>query len=150
MIWTGSWRQQFHDLDGITLIDDAYNANPVSMKGALDILDSVKDCSRRIAVLADMKELGEESVRFHREVGVYLAHKGIGLLVTYGALAKELGEAAAAEDPELSVVHFGETEKQDMERWIVSELKKGDCILFKGSNSMNLGEAADYVCQYHH
>ncbi len=143
-------RQQLHYLDGITLIDDTYNANPVSMKGAIDILDSVKDCSRRIAVLADMKELGEESARFHREVGRYLARKEIGLLVTYGALAKELGEAAAAENPGLRTVHFGEAEKDAMEKWIVSELRKGDCILLKGSNSMNLGEAADYVCQYHH
>ena len=71
-------------------------------------------------------------------------------MVTYGALAKELGEAAAAENPGLRTVHFGEAEKDAMEKWIVSELRKGDCILLKGSNSMNLGEAADYVCQYHH
>lgn len=143
-------RQQVHHFDGITLIDDTYNANPVSMKGAIDNLTAVEDCSRRIALLADMKELGTESARFHREVGEYLGARPIGLLVTYGELAKEIEAGARKANPKLLVRHFEESEKEEMERWIAGELKAGDCILMKGSNSMNLGEAADYVCQRHH
>ncbi len=143
-------RQQVRRFDGITLIDDTYNANPVSMKGAIDNLTAVEDCRRRIALLADMKELGPESVRFHREVGAYLGARPVGLLVTFGELAKEIEAGARSVNPKLSVRHFEESEKEEMERWIAGELKAGDCILMKGSNSMNLGEAADYVCQRHH
>ena len=66
-------RQQIYEVSGIRLIDDTYNASPVSMKAAIDILVSMKDASRRIAVLADMKELGEDALRFHYEIGTYLS-----------------------------------------------------------------------------
>lgn len=179
-------RQQVHHADGITVIDDSYNANPVSMKVAIDILDAVEDVKRRVAVLADMKELGGESPRFHREAGAYLASKSIDLLVTYGELAEDIetgaldwaadrrkaeretdrtegheasqsaGRHAESGTEErnvkngLQVRHFAESEKKDMMEWLEKELREGDCVLFKGSNSMNLGEAADYVCQRHH
>lgn len=145
-------RQQVHHADGITVIDDSYNANPVSMKGAVDILSSVEDVERRIAVLADMKELGEGSVRFHRRLGEYLAEKPVDVLVTYGTLAKEIKAGAVGrKGPErLTVRHYEESEKADMMKWLAEFLKPGDCVLFKGSNSMKLGEAADYVCQHHH
>ncbi len=143
-------RQQVHCFDGITLIDDTYNANPVSMKGAIDNLTAVENCSRRIAVLADMKELGPESARFHREVGAYLGERDVDLLVTFGELAREIEAGALAVRADLPVRHFAEPEKEEMGRWLAGELRKGDCILLKGSNSMDLGETAEYVCQCHH
>ena len=136
-------RQQVRHAGGITVIDDTYNANPVSMKGAIDILVSVEDAARRIAVLADMKELGAESPRFHREIGEYIAQRPVDLLVTYGELAKDIGAG-------IRTVRFAESEKREMMEWLGNELRAGDCVLFKGSNSMNLGEAADDVCQRHH
>ncbi len=144
-------RQQIRHAGEVTVIDDSYNANPVSMKGAIDILAAVEDVKRRIAVLADMKELGEKSPEFHREIGAYLASRPVDLLVTYGELAEDMEAGALARAADrLQVRHFAESEKQAMMEWLDKELKEGDCVLFKGSNSMNLGEAADYVCQRHY
>ncbi len=144
-------RQQIHRLGGVTVIDDTYNASPVSMKGAIDILSSLPCEGRRIAVLADMKELGEETRRFHREVGEHLGNSPVDILITYGELAREIRDGAKAVNPGLRTMSFSSgPEKADMEQNIRDLLKQGDCILFKGSNSMNLGETADYVCQCYH
>ncbi len=147
-------RQQIFHVNGVMVIDDSYNANPVSMKGAIDILAAVEDAGRRIAVLADMKELGPESAEFHRQTGAYLAGKPVDLLVTYGELARDIGagalQAEGSRKEKIEVRHFGADEKEKMEIWLTEELRAGDCVLFKGSNSMRLGEAAEYVCQHHH
>ena len=144
-------RMQIFDLETIKLIDDTYNASPVSMRGALDTLDSIKSASRRIAVLADMKELGPQAVTFHQQIGEYLGGKQVEILVTYGELAKEIGIAAVNTNSKLKVTSFSEgSEKEAMEQWLEKELKPGDCILLKGSNSMKLGEVAAYVRQHHH
>ena len=142
-------RQQIYELDGITVVDDTYNASPVSMCAAIDILVSRK-AERKIAVLADMKELGPETRKFHHEVGVYLGKAPVDVLVTYGDLAMEIENGAKEQNPALVAVHFQDNEKAAMEQWIQAEEKKGDCILFKGSNSMKLGEVAEHVCQRHH
>lgn len=131
------------------MVDDTYNASPVSMCAAIDILVSRK-AERKIAVLADMKELGPETRKFHHEVGVYLGKAPVDVLVTYGDLAMEIENGAKEQNPALVAVHFQDNEKAAMEQWIQAEEKKGDCILFKGSNSMKLGEVAEHVCQRHH
>lgn len=141
-------RQQIHEMDDFTLIDDTYNASPVTMCGAIDILVSMKKAARRVAVLADMKELGPESCRYHREVGEYLGKLPVDLLVTYGELAKSIEDGALNVNPSLKAVHF--SDKQELMQWLKGEKKPGDCILLKGSNSMKLGEVAEYVCQCHH
>ncbi len=71
---------------GITLIDDAYNANPVSMRAALDALAATETSGRRVAVLGDMLELGPDAERYHREIGAH-ANGTVDLLVTVGPLA---------------------------------------------------------------
>ena len=141
-------RQQRYERDGILFIDDTYNASPVSMKGAIDILSSLDRTGRRIAVLADMKELGEEEDRFHREVGEYVGESRIDLLVTYGSLAEAIGAGAIKACPGLLTVHF--QDREELERYLLGQLREGDAVLLKGSNSMKLGEVAQHVCQYHH
>ncbi len=146
-------RQQIRRIGGVTVIDDTYNANPVSMRGALDILASVEGCTRRIAVLADMKELGEESAAFHRQIGQYAAESGVDVLVTFGDLALHIREGAEAvqekREAPLLLRHFPESGKEQMQQWITQMLRPGDGILLKGSNSMKLGETAEYVCQHY-
>ncbi len=141
-------RQQIYQLGDFTLIDDTYNASPVSMCGAIDILVSMRKAARRIAVLADMKELGTDSARYHREVGAHLGRLPVDILVTYGELALGIESGALEVNPQLTVVHLDELEA--VKQWIMTEKRAGDCILLKGSNSMKLGEAAEYVCQCHH
>ncbi len=144
-------RQQIYELrDGLVLIDDTYNASPVSMEGAIDILDSRTEAARRIAVLADMKELGADACMYHRQVGEYLGKKKVDILVTYGELAQQIQAGALKANPRLTALWFSESQKEELKHWLEAQLQPMDCILLKGSNSMKLGEAADYVRQHYH
>lgn len=135
-------RQQIVQADGITIIDDTYNASPDSMRAGLQVLSSM-EASRHIAVLADMKELGKDTLLFHRETGKFAAGLNLSLLVTFGELARAIAEGAVSAGlPEASVICFGEEKREDMITYLKKELRKGDAVLFKGSNSMHLGEAA--------
>lgn len=137
-------RQQIYETNGKTVIDDTYNASPVSMKAAIDILASMKQAKRRIAVLADMKELGPEAPRFHYEMGVYLADKPVDIVVTLGELAMEIKKGVTEHAGGIEVHSF--EERSQMEKWLKMQLTSGDCVLFKGSNSMKLGEVVEHVC----
>lgn len=132
-------RQEIYHKAGKTIIDDTYNASPVSMKAALEVLEAMTG-KRRIAVLADMKELGEDALRYHYEVGEYLACHAVEELVTYGELAKEISRAVKTLAPEIKVREFMDKEK--LTAYLKEEVKEGDCILLKGSNSMKLTEVA--------
>ncbi len=141
-------RQQRYEREGILYIDDTYNASPVSMKAAIDILSCLNRPGRRIAVLADMKELGTEEERFHREVGEYVGESRTDLLLTYGGLAEAIRAGALKARPGLLTVHF--QNREDLEQYLLTQLREGDAVLLKGSNSMKLGEVAQHVCQCHH
>ena len=77
--------------NGIVLINDCYNANPMSMRAALDDLAASEE-GRRVAVLGDMLELGGQERRLHREIGAYARARGVDLLLTVGPLASEMGK----------------------------------------------------------
>ncbi len=158
-------RQQIRTLRGITVIDDSYNASPVSMKAGIRVLCDMPAAGRRIAVLADMKELGEGSPDVHREIGHFLAGCGVDVVLLLGEMARLIGEqltedldgartrggeealrAEAAADTAGSgqqVLYF--SDKQELERWLGAEVSGGDCVLFKGSNSMGLGDVIKAV-----
>lgn len=141
-------RQQIYEAGGIVIIDDTYNASPVSMRAAIDILASMKSGKRRIAVLADMKELGPEAPRFHYEIGTFLSEKPVDAVVALGELAAEITRAVAEHADGIKVHNVAD--KKELEVWLDERLKPGDCVLFKGSNSMKLGEVVEHVRQRHH
>ena len=114
----------------VMIIDDCYNANPVSMKASLDVLALAE--GRRIAVLGDMGELGEHEKELHAEVGAYAAAKGIDLVLCAGALSVSLAEAASAS---CRTVHF-ET-REDLTEYLLSQVREGDTILVKASHFMD-------------
>ena len=125
-------RQQFIDNGRFLIIDDSYNASPDSMRAGLDILRDIRCRGRRIAVLADMKELGEESRKAHEEIGEYLRkEKCADLVVTLGQ-----DSALIAGDR-----HF--TDRGEMTAFLKDTIREGDAVYLKGSNSMNLAEVAD-------
>ena len=82
-------RQQIHELDKITVIDDSYNASPDSIKSGIGVLMAVKSTGKKIAVLADMLELGERSAQAHLELGAYAAASGVDAVVTVGREAEK-------------------------------------------------------------
>lgn len=122
--------------NGITIIDDCYNANPVSMKASIDVLS--KAPGRKIAVLGDMGELGAEERKLHFGVGEHFAQKGIDMLFCTGELATEIVSGVVLGSPETAIHYFGTKEA------LIEELKKtceeGDTILVKASHFMNFPE----------
>jgi UDP-N-acetylmuramoyl-tripeptide--D-alanyl-D-alanine ligase len=122
--------------DGVTVIDDSYNANPTATRRALDILGEAKDRSRRVAVLGEMLELGERAVELHEEIGRAAAQASVDVVVAVGgAPARALAEAAvAAGMPPASVRHFGTSdEAADATAALVQH---GDLVLVKGSRGV--------------
>jgi UDP-N-acetylmuramoyl-tripeptide--D-alanyl-D-alanine ligase len=119
----------------ITLVDDCYNANPMSMRAAIDDLAETAP-ARRVAVLGDMLELGHEAgPSLHREVGAYAAARGVEVLVTVGPLAAAIGETFPGEthsvpDAEAAAELLGVL------------LREGDTVLVKGSRGVGLERVA--------
>ena len=123
-------RQQIKKYGEITVIDDSYNASPDSVKASLDILSSFK--GRKIAILADMLELGDYSPIGHNEVGAYAKKKGIDILFALGTEAKEIYKGFGDAD---NSRHFNKIE--DINEIIGSFIKAGDTLLIKGSRGMH-------------
>ena len=137
-------RQQIYEAGGMTIIDDTYNASPVSMKAGLEVLNSITKIRRKIAVLADMKELGPDAPLYHYEIGEYIVRHPVQEVVTLGALAGEIARAVKEKSPDILVKEFMNPE--ELIAYLKEELKEGDGVLFKGSNSMKLTQVAD---QFH-
>ncbi len=119
--------------NGIVLINDCYNANPMSMRAALDEL-AASDGARRVAVLGDMLELGGEERRLHREIGEYARARDVDLLLTVGPLASEMGE-------EQGLV-YSVSDADEAARLLEGLLRAGDVVLVKGSRGMELERVA--------
>jgi UDP-N-acetylmuramoyl-tripeptide--D-alanyl-D-alanine ligase len=123
----------------ITLIDDCYNANPMSMRAALDDLAhgvNGSSAGRRVAVLGDMLELGADERRFHEEIGAYATAVQVDLLITVGPLAAAMGAHYAGE------LHATQ-DAAEAARTTTSLLEPGDTVLVKGSRGVGL----ELVCQ---
>lgn len=126
-------RQQIHHAGDITIIDDTYNASPDSVRGGIDVLCGLKTPGKRIALLADMRELGEHSREAHESVGAYAAQRGVDLVITIGE--ESLATAQAAQAGGISCHCCKEnTEAAEL---LLSLLKPGDAVLVKGSRGMH-------------
>ncbi|MGE5615007.1 MAG: UDP-N-acetylmuramoyl-tripeptide--D-alanyl-D-alanine ligase [Bacillota bacterium] len=121
-----------------TVINDAYNSSPQSVKAALDVLEEVI-AERRIAVLGDMLELGEWSSSAHREMGSYAAGKKLDYIITVGRRALDIARGAIESglDPEITASFMSNAEALDYLRKV---LRPGDAILVKGSRGMKMEE----------
>jgi len=117
--------------DGVVLVNDSYNANPVSMRAALDHLGSMPVDGRRIAVLGEMKELGPEAPEHHREVGAHAREAGVELLVGVGEAARDYAPDQLVADP---------TEAAEL---LAPLLGSGDAVLVKGSRAAGLELVAE-------
>ena len=133
-----SLRQEIVTLaDNITAINDAYNANPISMKSALDTFAEIKGSSRGVAVLGDMLELGAEAVARHHNLGRQISCLDIGALFLMGKYAPEVKAGAIAGGFAPEAIFIGQ-EHQELADSLKRFLKKGDWILVKGSRGMEM------------
>ena len=133
------WRGEELPLPGGGLvINDAYNANPLSMAAALEHLAERAGDRRRVAVLGDMAELGPEAEAYHREVGAVAARVGVGALVAVGPLARGYADAVAG------TVEVRWAPDAEAAKPVVTEVvRPGDCVLVKASRSMRLEIVAE-------
>ena len=122
-----------------TVIDGTYNASVDSMKSSIDVLANYK--KRKVAILADMLELGDYSQQLHEEVGSYVASKGIDILVCVGKEAKYIYQKAKEN---MKDVYCFESNQEVIAR-LDELLKEDDVILVKGSHSMNLKEVVEKI-----
>jgi UDP-N-acetylmuramoyl-tripeptide--D-alanyl-D-alanine ligase len=145
----GARRVSFSELRGeeirlsreVAVINDCYNANPMSMRAALDHLADVaarRRASRSVAVLGEMAELGPDGPRFHRDVGEHAAAAGVGLIVAVGELGGaylegygDAGEVRQAADAEEAAALLPDA------------IEPGDVVLVKGSRSVGLERVTD-------
>lgn len=133
-----SMRQQISNSNGIVIVDDSYNASPDSMKAGCDVLCALENQGRKIAVLADMLELGENSADYHKEVGEHISDSVISELVLFGEFAEEIGKSSG-----IAYRVFGS--REDINSYLSNTLKKGDAVLFKGSRGMKLNECVEFL-----
>ncbi|MEN8161826.1 MAG: UDP-N-acetylmuramoyl-tripeptide--D-alanyl-D-alanine ligase, partial [Myxococcota bacterium] len=130
----------------IILINDTYNANPQSMRVALESLAKLKGGSRGIAVLGDMGELGDAAVEAHRATGALVAKLGLDQLFALGEHAEALAEAAIEAGMDGSRVHVGGSHAEVADT--VRELLQGnDWVLVKGSRSMRMERVVEALSE---
>jgi UDP-N-acetylmuramoyl-tripeptide--D-alanyl-D-alanine ligase len=121
--------------NGVTIVNDCYNANPMSMRAALDDLAETAP-ARRVAVLGDMLELGPEAEDYHREVGTRAAEDGVAMLVTVGPLAARMADRFDGE------VHSVAT-AAEAAVLLPGLLRPADTVLVKGSRGVGLEIVAE-------
>jgi UDP-N-acetylmuramoyl-tripeptide--D-alanyl-D-alanine ligase len=121
---------------GAVVINDCYNANPLSMRAALDDLATHSPEGRRIAVLGDMLELGPGEVEAHRELGGYLARSGVDVLLAVGPLSAETARAFGGESVHVADAAEAARAARDL-------VGPGDVVLVKGSRGIALESVAE-------
>jgi UDP-N-acetylmuramoyl-tripeptide--D-alanyl-D-alanine ligase len=119
----------------VTLVDDTYNANPHSVRAALDFLARLPTAGRRVAVLGDMLELGDSAPALHREVGAQVARSQVHHLIVLGALAQDIAQGARQAGMAPTQIHVA-ADQQEVLALLEHVQRPGDMILLKGSRGM--------------
>ncbi len=128
---------------GVIYLNDCYNANPASVKAALDLLVELDPVRRTIAVLGDMLELGAKEVQFHRQIGRYAAQKHVSHVIACGAFGSTVaaGVRAARKDVPVTVVK----DAIEAGAFLQTLVRRGDIVLIKASRGAQLERVFDTV-----
>jgi UDP-N-acetylmuramoyl-tripeptide--D-alanyl-D-alanine ligase len=136
-----SKRMEVLSIAGVTVFNDTYNANPDSVVAGLKTLAGAIIPGKRIAVLADMKELGAGGPAEHARVGKVLSDLGIEYLLTYGEVAKHYHDSAHV----TFGVHYDQ--KNVLAEYLAELLTPGDAVLIKGSRGMAMEDVVSFLMQ---
>ncbi|MNW29408.1 UDP-N-acetylmuramoyl-tripeptide--D-alanyl-D-alanine ligase [compost metagenome] len=140
---TGMRIEMITGTSGITVLNDAYNASPTSMKAAILVLERMKGYRNKIAVLGDMLELGDSEEEYHREVGAFVSTSKLDYLFTYGKLGELIAEGAG---DALDANHiFAYHDKSELIHKLESIVNPKDIVLVKGSRGMKLEEVVEAI-----
>ncbi|CAN5373655.1 UDP-N-acetylmuramoyl-tripeptide--D-alanyl-D-alanine ligase [soil metagenome] len=139
-------RLQMTNVSGVSVLNDAYNANPNSMRAALETTANLQTRGRRVAVLGDMRELGESSERYHRELGEFAATCKLDLLACVGPQAAILADSAERAGMAVgSICRFPDARSAAAR--IPGFLREGDLILLKASRGIGLELVAQAISE---
>ena len=136
-----SGRNNIIELDKITVIDDCYNANPVSMRASIDVLEYAN--TRKVAILGDMFELGTNEEKLHGEIGEYLCEVSVDVVILVGELMKNAFNAIKDNHVDKKVYHYSEL--NDCINELNNIIKEEDSILVKASHGMNFSKIIEYL-----
>jgi UDP-N-acetylmuramoyl-tripeptide--D-alanyl-D-alanine ligase len=137
---TGKWRMELLETDdAITILNDAYNANPTSMEAALVALAHLPLPGRRVAVLGDMRELGPHHAEAHRAVGVRAAGLGLDVIVGVGSGGALIAETARTRGACVEIVEDAAAALECVDALV----SRGDAVLCKASRAVGLEVVAD-------
>jgi len=136
-------RSEIISLGSISIINDCYNANPASMKAALEMLLSSHH-GYKVAVLGDMLELGNYALYWHKELGKWVAQSGINRLVVIGEMANILAEAALEEGMNNAAVHIAR-DMEDIFRNLSDLVDKNAIVLVKASRALHLDLVVNHL-----
>jgi len=140
----GKMRLNIIDKGGIKIINDAYNANPQSVRAALNVLVEMAAGKRAVAVLGDMLELGRFSRLYHNSMGRYAAETGVGMLAAAGKYAADIAEGALkAGMVNENIAVFNNV--NELVPYLDSSLKEGDVVLFKASRGMKMEDVIEKI-----
>lgn len=134
-----SKRMEVLSVDGITILNDTYNSNPDSVLVALQTLQAMTVRGKRIAVLADMLELGERAEQEHTAIGKVVATYGVEYLLTYGPLSRFTHDAAKTQFK----AHYDQ--KNMLAEYLAELLTEGDVVLVKGSRGMKMEDIVTFL-----
>lgn len=131
--------------DNITVIDDTVHSHPQGVRAALDVLSNIGK-HRKIAIIGQMRELGDLREQEYRKVGEYVYEKGIDLLITYGFRTEEIGDQAKLKGfTATNIYHF--TKKEALHELLKEIVKKDDTILVKGASKTNMFDTVQFLDQ---
>ncbi len=126
-----------------TIIDDTYNASPTSVKASIDVLCDMNVTGKRYLVLADMLELGENSPKYHYDVGTYISDKHIDELIVIGELSMNIKQAVDEGNSNIRTCSF--TDNEEIAMYLMALMQPEDVVLLKGSNGMHLCETVEIL-----
>jgi UDP-N-acetylmuramoyl-tripeptide--D-alanyl-D-alanine ligase len=138
----GTKRMEVLRIQGVTILNDTYNANPDSVRSALQTLAVMECRGRKIVVLGDMLELGDSSKREHKGIGKEIGRLGFEYVLTYG---KE-SEMVCTESHATHAFHYGE--KSALTVYLKKLVKLGDVVLVKGSRGMRMEDVMIHLIEY--
>jgi UDP-N-acetylmuramoyl-tripeptide--D-alanyl-D-alanine ligase len=137
-------RGQICEIGAFTVWNDTYNANPKAVEYLLETLQKITTYRRKLVVLGDMLELGDESAFFHKEIGKKAATSGLDRIITVGTAAKDILNSAV-ESGFSAELAFSFDTAEDAASFLSTYLRPGDLVAVKGSRGLKLEKIVTFL-----